>query len=277
MIRIGILSEDNASTEAIKLIQQFEDFKITRVARVIDDKSTKDHQYTTEELVNNSDASYIQVINPSVDLIQMGIKKSNHLFLRNVPNLTLTEIKQLSNLQDEAGKIIQFFNPYVFLTDNLKLQEQLKSPKLINIRLPLLSDQVEAQLVDLILFLTIAEKSEFKKIDVLGFQGKKNSSLINIRIVFSTGSIAQIHLHKMSSPNQSLIEVFQKDEKYVSLQAHQSQHEILKTEQNALRNFIKAIQQKPSISISLNELEQTLFILNEIKEKLKYSGYLLLR
>jgi hypothetical protein len=147
---------------------------------------------------------------------------------------------------------------------------------LINIRVPLIVTELETQLIDLLLFLIVSENNELKKMDVFAFEGENNSSLINIRLVFSNGTIAQVHLGEILKPSQSLIEIFRKDEKYISLQAHQPQNEILKTEQNAMHNFMKAIQSKPAISISFNELEQTFFILNEIREKLKYSGCTLL-
>ena len=271
MIRIGILLGDGSNTESIKLIRQFNDFKVTGIVLDTDKQDTKNQEYTIEDLVSKSDATYINTCNPSFELIQMGIKQSNHLFLKQVPKLTLSETKQLISLVNEAGSIVQLFNPYVFLTENLKIQGHLKNPKFINIRLPLLTQNTESQLLDLLLFLSVTEKNEVKRIDVFAFEGEKKSSLLNIRIVFSTGSIAQIHLGEMFKSDQSLLEIFQMDEKYISLPSQPNNKEILQTEQNAFNQFTKAIQHKPCISVSFNELEQTIYILDEIREKLKYS------
>jgi hypothetical protein len=276
MIRIGILSDDHSNAGSIKLIQQFTDFKITGIAHGPNIQDVTPCQYSLEDLLANSDAAYIDTDKPSFGLIEMAIKNSNHLFLKQIPAVALAEIKQLTNLQHEAATIIHLFNPYIFLPQNLKIPDQLRKTRLINIRLPLLVSELETQLLDLLLFLMVSEKNELKKIDVFAFEGENESSLINIRLVFSTGTIAQIHLGEILKQSQSLIEIFQKDEKYISLQAHQPQNEILKIEQNALRNFMKAIQLKPAISISLNELEKTIFAMNEIREKLKYSGCTLL-
>lgn len=272
MIKIGIFSGEITDTGPINLVQQFTEFKITGIARATTKQDLAAQQYSIEDLLSNSDAAYIDIGKPPFGLIEMAIKNSNHLFLKQAPSLLLSEIKQLSNLQHEAGTVIQFFNPHVFLTENLKITGQLKKTKLINIRMPLAVDELETQLVELLLFLMVAEKSELKKIDVFAFEGNNKSSMTNIRIVFSSGTSVQIQLAEVFKPAQSLIEIFQKDEKYVSLQAHQPSTGMKKTEQNALFNFIRVIQQKSAISISLNELEKTLFILSEIREKLKYSG-----
>lgn len=75
MIRIGILSGNASANESINLIQQFNDFKITGIARDIDKQDAQKQQYSAEELVRNSDATYISLQTPSFDLIRMGIKK----------------------------------------------------------------------------------------------------------------------------------------------------------------------------------------------------------
>ena len=274
MIRIGILSGDSSSTESIKLIQQFKDFKITGIAQNTEKQDAKDQQYTIEDLVSNSDATYFNIGNISVELIQMGIKKSNHLFLKKVPVITSDEIKQLINLVNEAGSNILLYNPYVFMNESTKVLEQLKIPHLINMRFPLQKTNTRSQLQDLLLFITTAEKSECKKIDVFAFEGDHKSSLINIHLAFSNGSMAQIHLGEIFKQNQSLIEIFQKDGKFTNLPIQQYGYtEELKIEKNALTQFIKAIQKKSTTSISLSELEQTIFILNEIRKKLNYQGY----
>ena len=126
MIRIGILSGDHSDTRSIKLIRQFKEFKVTGTVSYINKPDGISPEYSTEDLLDNSDAIYINICNPSFGLIEMAIKNSNHLFLKQIPTVPLAEIKQLANLQNEAGTVIHFFNPYVFLTENLKIPEQLK-------------------------------------------------------------------------------------------------------------------------------------------------------
>lgn len=277
MIRIGILSGDNSSTESIKLIQQFKDFKITGIAQNTEGQDTTNQQYTIEDLVSNSDATYFNLANLSVDLIQMGIKKSNHLFLKQFPNIQSGEIKQLNSLVDEAGSNILLFNPFVFQAELSKLVEKLNVPHLINIRVPLYKTALKQQLQDLILFLVTLEKLECKKIEVFAFEGDHKSSLIHIHLYFPNGSLAEIHLGAMFSNAQSFIEVFPKDANHISFPMHQgSQKEKLLTEKNALTHFINTIQNKPAISVSLNELELTIAILDEIRKKLNYQDYSLL-
>lgn len=277
MIRIGILSGDTSGTESIKLIQQFEDFKITGIAQDSEGQDIDDQQYTIEDLLVNSDAAYINSNRPNFELIRTGIKKSNHLFLKTLPILSLSEIKLLINLADEAGSDILLFNPYLFVAENFKIYEHIKKPNFINVRLPISKTNFKNQLLELLLFLVVMEKVELKKTDVFALEGSHKSSMINIRLVFSTGSVAQIHLGEMFRPSQSQFEIFQPDEKYISLQTPQiGSKETLSIEQNALKFFIETIEKKPTISICLNELEQAIFIFEEIREKLRYSGNLVM-
>lgn len=275
MIRIGILSGDNSSTESIKLIQQFKDFKITGIAQNTDIQDAKTQQYTIEDLVSNSDATYFNIANLPLELIQMGIKKSNHLFLKKLPDIQLSEIRLLNNLVSEAGSNILLFNPFLFQTEILGIQNHLKTPHLINMRLPLKNTELENQLLDSLLFLISTERSECKKVDVFAFKGAQRSSLIHIHLLFSNGCMAQIHLGESVKTNQANVEIFQKDNKYTTLPINQNkQHEVKDIEKNALDLFIRAILNKPTISVSLSELELTIILLDEIKKKLNYLGYL---
>jgi hypothetical protein len=271
MIRIGILSGDVSGTESIKLIQQFKDFKITGIVQDIDHQGSEDQQYTTEDLLANSDAIFVNVQTPSFELMRMAIKKSNHLFLKRIPKLSVGETRQLINLANESGSTILLFNPLTFLDENLKIQSHLNKQKLITIRLPLSKTDIENQLLDLLLFITSTEKSEVKKTDIFAFDSAKATGIISIRLAFATGSIAQIELGGMFTSNQSFVEIFQKDESYISLPTCLPASKTrLRTEKNALEHFRHGIQHKSAISISLNELEQAIICMNEIRDKLKF-------
>jgi len=277
MIRIGILSEDGSNAESIKLIQQFQDFKITGMATHHDDQALENQQYTTEDLLGNSDATFVDVQEPSFELIRMAIKKSNHLFLKNIPKLTPGETTQLINLANESGSTILLFNPMSFLDENLKIQNRLNKQKLITIRLPLNKAAIENQLLNLLLYISATEKSEVKKTEVFAFENTKDSGLINLRLVFATGSVAQIELGGMFKLNQSFIEIFQKEGEYLTLPAELPGSKTRsRTVKNALQQFLLSIQKENSTSITLNELEQAIICLNEIRDKLKFLNCMLL-
>jgi|GEM_PF-3204470 hypothetical protein len=271
MIRIGILSKVASPSASIKLIQHFKSFKITGIVDDIVSQDNSHQKYTIEELITNSDACYIDVDQPSFDLIQMGIKKSNHLFLRSVPALSIYETRQLINLVNEAGTCLMIFNPLTYVSENIQILDHLTKLKLISIRLKLDPEEFEKQFLSLLLYLKTIEKSEIKRIDVFALEGENQLSLINLRISFSTGSIAQIDLSEKFSSKHSFIEIFQNDESIISLPSnHIENRAIQSTEKNALQNFIHSIQKNPAIIISLSELEEALTSLNEIKDKLKY-------
>ncbi len=277
MIRIGILSGDVSATESIKLIQQFKDFKITGIVQDIDSQDLENQQYTTEDLLGKSDAIFVNNQTPSFGLMRTVIKKSNHLFLKSIPKLNLNETRQLINLANESGSTILLFNPFTFLDENLNIQHRLNKQKLITIRLPLSKNDIENQLLNLLLYVASTEKSEVKKSEVFAFDSTKQTGTISLRLVFATGSIAQIDVGGMFTSTQSFVEIFQKDENYISLPASLPVSKTrLRTEKNALEHFLQAIQLKSAISISLNELEQAIICMNEIRDKLKFMNCVLL-
>lgn len=271
MISIGILSGDESATESIKLIQQFQDFKITGIVQLNDLQSVEGKQYTTEDLLENSDATFVDVPAPSFDLIRAVIKKSNHLFLMRIPSLSLGETTQLINLANESGSTILLFNPLFFTDENLKISTTLNKQKLITIRLPLRKKDIEHQLLSLLLFVMSTEKSELRKTDVFTFDRTNESGIVSLRLAFATGSIAQIELGGMFKASQSFIEIFQKEDHYFALPADGPNAKTrLQTQKNALQHFLEAIHQGSAISISLNELEQAIACRNEIRDKLKF-------
>lgn len=276
MIRIGILSGDASTTESIKLVQQFKAFKVTGIAQNVDKLSSANQRYTTEELIHNSDAIYMNCSKPTAELIQLVIKKSNHLFLSNLPTTTLHETKQLINLVNEAGSTIVMFNPLTFLTESLKLKDSLAPLKLIHARQQLNPPIAEKQLMDLLLYLASIEKCEVKKIDVFVIEGEHQSNLVNLRLFFSSGSVAQIELGEMFAPSQSLIEIFQKNKKQVTIPLNYNKRHKMTSERNALQHFIESILDNGNTLLSFNELEHAKKNMEEIREKLKYSDCKLL-
>lgn len=277
MIRIGILPGNASANESINLIQQFNDFKITGIARDIDKQDAQKQQYSAEELVRNSDATYISLQAPSFDLIRMGIKKSNHLFLHTSPVLTPEEIRQLISLEAEAGSTVLLFNPLSYLPEQLRIMPMQQVPKWINIRLPINFEHLNHQLLDLLLFICSIEKSEIRKVDAFALQSQQTPNLITTHISFKSGSVAQLELSDSSCSSQHVIEILCQNEKPISLPVNQNEEALALTEKSALKQFILAIRKKQTTIVSLSDLTQALQILHEIMDKLKYSGCSLLK
>ena len=237
----------------------------------------KKQQYSAEELVRNSDATYISLQTPSFDLIRMGIKKSNHLFLHTPPVLTPEEIRQLISLEAEAGSTVLLFNPLSYLPEQLRIMPMQQVPKWINIRLPIKFEHLNHQLLDLLLFICSVEKSEIRKVDAFALQSQQTPNLITTHIAFKSGSVAQLELSDSSCSSQHVIEILCQNEKPIYLPVDQNEEALALTEKSALKQFILAIRKKQTTIVSLSDLTQALQILHEIMDKLKYSGCSLLK
>ncbi len=277
MIRMGILSDSDTGAKSTQLIQQFKELKISGLS-VDTEKQGENYSQSVSEMISNTDGIYLNLPSTPPDLLKTAIRRSNHIFTRNMPHLSSQELKELINLEDEAGCVTQIFNPYIFLSENLKLFNQLKTPCLINVRLTAEPEMpVEDQLINVILYLVMIDKSGFKRLEVLTLEGEDHSFVLDVRITFSSGSIARLIFSSQFFKDQSIVEIFQKGEPIISFQlAPLSEGKKLASEQNAIKQFIKAIRKKPAVLISLNEYLEAKLILVELKEKLKYRGSSLL-
>lgn len=279
MIKMGILSTGNLRSRSIELIQDFNELKITNLSFDADANDQKAIMYNAEDIIDTSDGIYIDIPNPSFDLLKLIIKNSSHIFSHSFPDLTTDETKELINLEKEAGCISHFFNPSIFESETLKLFKQFDHPGLINIRLkPIQNSDLEKQLLNVLLYIVLLDKSEIKKIDLFSVEDNDLSFILDIQFNFSSGSVARLMISPQLKNDLSSIEIFQRNQPVKELELKlPDEKSILASEQNAIKQFIKAIKNQPSIMITLTELLQAKKILAEIKGKLKTRGSLLLQ
>ena len=279
MIKMGILSANHSRSKSIELIQEFKELKITDLSLDIDVHNDNSILYSAESMIDTSDGIYLDIPAPGAKLLKMIIRSSNHIFSRTTPKLCIQEIKELINLEREAGCITQIFNPYIFLHQNMKIYGQISAPHLINASISSMPGiDIEEQLTNTFLYLSLLDKSEFKKLDILSIEGDDQSFVLDIRITFSSASVARILFSSQFENNLSTVDIFQKNQPIKSFQlAPLSEEKHLSSEQNAIKQFIKATKKQSSVTISLNELLKAKQILEEIKEKLNSRGSLLLQ
>ncbi|WP_423129285.1 hypothetical protein [Gaoshiqia sp. Z1-71] len=278
MIRVGILSEANSVARSTLLINKFRELKLTGISAPVFGVPDKMIVSQAGELINGSDAIYLETPSPGLPLLRAAIRKSSHIFTRFLPRLTIPEIKNLICLGNEAGSVIQIFNPYIFLSESLDIYGDLLSPLLINIRMAASPGTTyEDQLVYLILYLIHQDKTGSKKTEALMLESDDHSFVLDLRISFHSGTVGHLVFSSRFTGDQSMIEIFRKDDAVISFQlAPLNDTKLFTSEQNALRHFVSAIKNRPAILVSLNELLQARNILHEITEKLKYSGSSLL-
>jgi len=277
MIRTGILSDKHSGSVPVQLLSLFKELKVTSALFDMENSNSKNSS-EIEEVMQSSDILYLDLPVLSAEQVKMAYRGSKHIFFRRMPPLTIDETSELINLEDEAGCITQIFHPHLFLPGNLSLFRHLQIPLLVNIRLrsnPVLG--LGNQLRSVFLILALLDKSSLKKLDVNTLEGENHSYVLDVRLSYSSGSIARLILSTHFPEDQSVLELFQTSKPIVSLPVRSLDQTLqLLSEQAALKEFIKAITFQPALLISLNEFLQAQLIMQKICEKLKLRGSSLL-
>lgn len=276
MISTGILSDNNSGNEPVQLIALFRELKITAVSFDAENASGK-NSATIEEIVHSSDIVYVDLPRLSAEQLKLAIRNSTHLFCRRLPSLTVEETNDLINLENEAGCVVQIFHPHLFLPENLALFRNLQKPLLVNIRLMGPRSGLEHQLRNMLLILALLDKSSIKKLDVNTLEGENDSYVLDIRLAYSSGSIARLILSTHFQEDQSVLELFQINSPIIRLPLIPlTASGQMTSAQSAVGEFLKAVKMQPAVVISLNEFFQAQQTMQKINEKLKYLGSRLL-
>jgi hypothetical protein len=277
MIRTGILSANRSGSEPVQLISLMKELKLTSASFNVENSNGK-YSSVEEEVVHSSDIIYIDLPVLSAELVKLAFRSSTHIFFRRIPSLTIDETIELINLENEAGCMTQIFHPHLFLPENLSLFQHVQIPLLVNIRLKAhpgvdLDDQLQL----MFLILVLLDKSSIKKLDINTLEGDNHSYVLDIRLAYSSGSVARLILSTHFQEDQSVLELFQISKPIISLPVTPpDQSRQPKAEQQAIKEFIKAVKGQPAVLLSLNEFLQTRQIMQKIYEKLKLRGSLLL-
>lgn len=277
MIRTGILSDNYSGSGPVPLISLFKEFRITSTIFEMEN-SNSEYSAQIEEVMQSSDFIYVDLPEFSAEQAKIAYRNSKHIFFRRIPSLTIEEAGELINLENEAGCITQIFHPHLFVPGNLSLFRHLQIPLLMNIRLrsnPVVG--LDYQLRSMILILVFLDKSSLRKLDVTTLEGEDHSYVLDIRLSYASGSIARLILSTHFQEDQSVLELFQISRPILSLPVSPLHPSLeLLSEQQALKEFIKAVKFQPALLISLNEFLQAQLIMQKIYEKLKLRGSLLL-
>jgi hypothetical protein len=277
MIRTAILSDNRSGSESVQLISLIKELKLTSVSFDVENPNGK-FSAAEEEVVHSSDIIYVDLPVFSAEQIKLAFRSSTHVFFRRIPSLTIDETIELINLENEAGCVTQIFHPLLFLPENLSLFQHLQIPLLMNIRLkanPVMD--LDAQLRLIFLILALLDKSSLKKLDVNTLEGDNHSYVLDIRLAYSSGSIARLILSTHFRKDQSVLELFQISKPIISLPVYPPDQSLQPlSEQQAIKEFIKAVKGQPAVLLSLNEFLQARQIMQKIYEKLKLRGSSLL-
>jgi len=227
-----------------------------------------------EELMDMSDAVlFLGETNIGKDLIRLVLRKSKHVYFKTIPNLQSSEVKELIDLEKEAGIVTFIFNPLSYIPFFESFQQRNENPFLINIRTCFDGENLKTsnELLLLVTALCKLAQSNYKKLDVIGLGEQTNQLTIDLRIEFNNGSV--IHLTIAHEKSNGFCEIFDQrgSTRFEFKTSLYSIHPRINHETLAIANFIgQALNQEKKLG-SFDNLLNGVQILNEIKEHLRFS------
>lgn len=153
-------------------------------------------EYNKIELIERSDVLLIdEMYQNSFTVLNSLIRKSKHLFINNLPGLSIDEITQLFKLSNEAGVTIQFRNPLYFLKPTQWLNKNLALPAYLDVSLiKPYSLEYQKDLFQVLMMLRGTTGLSPKKIDAVSFGSEDRKELfINVRLEFSDASVVNLN------------------------------------------------------------------------------------
>jgi len=210
----------------------------------------------------------------SNDLVKLILRKSKHVYLKSVPSLHIREIKELIDLEKEAGIVTFIYNPFNYIPYIDPFSNKYEKPFLINLRTCFEGEVIKAshEMLLLVTALNRLAQSSYKKLEVFGLQETNNQLVINLRIEYNNGCV--INLTVSQEKISGSCEIFQKSKRIqFDIQTPlYVQYPQLNQEYTAISNFIRLIHDRDKKANSFDSLLNGVQIVHEIKEHLRFNG-----
>jgi len=210
----------------------------------------------------------------SNDLVKLILRKSKPVYLKSVPNLHIREIRELVDLEKEAGIVTSIYNPYTYNPHLNPFENKYEKPFLINLRACFDGNSIKPALEILLLVAALNRlaQSNFKKLDVFGIRNTLGQLTINARLEYENGCVANLTLTQENS--NDFCEVFQQSGaiKFELKNPVFKQYPLADQEIAAIRNFVEMIITRDKKNNSFDGLMQSVQIIHEIKEHLRFNG-----
>lgn len=272
MLQVAVLSGDDFGHKSTAIIRKFDWVRLIGISAGHNELTEKMLQFQADKMLQTAQAVYFDQFRHRFDLFRMAIRNRKHLFCNSIPDFNIVELKQLLNLMHEAGSTIQIMAPAVFHKQNLRLFNRIRAPFLANIRVSsTLDNNFDRQLLHMLLLIVFLDKSEFRKVDLMSIPAPQG--LVEIRLVFTSGSVARLLFSNQLKESESEIEIFQDGASVIQLQNPSINPESIQAcEENAFNHFIRHIQGNTAVTIGLQQIIQAKHIKQAIQSRLNLSG-----
>jgi len=230
--------------------------------------------YNPIELMELSDAILIMSDKSiSSDLIKLILRKSKHVYLKTIPNLNIREIKELIDLEKEAGIVNFIYNPFGFIPHFDPFIQKYENPLLINLRTSFEGSVIKPanELLLLVTALNRVIQNNYKKTEVFGIKDPQGQLVVNIRVEYENSSVVNLTVSKEKTAGYCEIFNAGGTTKFEFNQPLYIAYPHMNQEYTAIGNFLQIIQlhHKP-VNTFVNLLDGVR-IVNEISEHLRFN------
>jgi predicted dehydrogenase len=163
------------------------------------------------DLFENTDAVYFAgSLKPNKDFAINALKNSCHLFIEDISEISVEEIKKLFKVASEANVTIQLKLTKSFSQEYLQASDYLSNPKLIdfntNFSKRLRHEDYFSEILNNLYIANKEIQSGVKKISSLILPFDKNHlSLVHIRVDFDNGAIVNMKFNNISNEDESIM------------------------------------------------------------------------
>ena len=210
----------------------------------------------------------------SNDLVKLILRKSKPVYLKAVPNLHIREIKELIDLEKEAGIVTFIYNPFTYNPHFDPFRSRYERPFLINLRTCFEGNVIKPshEILLLVTAMNRLVQSNYKKLDVFGNVDAVDQLVISVRIEYENGCVVNLTLSQQKS--KGYCEIFEQSGTVSFLidEPLYIQHPQLNQENMAVKNFISLILNHDTKTSSFDSLLNGVQIVHEIKEHLRFNG-----
>ena len=276
MIKLGIFGDQTSNPELVGMVKNIPEVTVTGVyfsGNMAVPKGFKEF-FSPVELMRLSDA--ILVLSDksiSSDLIRLILRKSKHIYLKAIPQLSIKEIKELIDLEKEAGIVNFIYNPFDFIPHFDSLGKKNEKPVLINLRTCFEGSYLKPvnEMLLLVTALNRVIQNNYKKTEVFGIKDSLGQLVVNIRVEYENSSVANLTVTIEKSSGYCEIFSTSGRIKFEFDQPLYNAYPDINQEYTAICNFIKIIHLHDKPVNSFDNLLNGVRIVDQISEHLRFN------
>ncbi len=277
MIKLGIFGDQFTNPELLEQINTMPDTKVSGVYFSGNMSGSFGFPEFSGpiDLMDISDA--ILILNDksiSSDLIKLILRRSKHIYLKTIPNLNIREIKELIDLEKEAGIVTYIYNTFNYLPFFDPFRKKFEKPILINLRTSFEGSVIKPS-HEILLLLTALQRviqSNYKKLDIFGLNGSQKQLLLNLRIEYENGCVVNLTISQEKFSGYCELYCPQGSSQFDFQEPLFEAYPQINQEYAAIDHFVGIIQNQHSKENSFDKLLNGVQMVHEIREHLRFNG-----